>query len=298
MFTQFCNSPAPSILAEKMNSLTTSGMKLDTMIANQEWKSMKPANSYSFASGPLSPSTKRNSLKPSNLSNFKDFLSKKLGEDDDVRVPSNNQLNHLRKLKLRKGHGDLKSRLYMRNQIEDISSNQAEDRPVSIQLINDKNLDDTSGLSLKVKSFKSLKRTYSSMNQENRSGSMDVYGLRCTNVELNRESLAVRDEISLRDDTDKENGFKLRTELCSPPSPEDDDEDDNISPNGLEYGSECLEYKNGKHVRAAIEADRRKKDVSDTYVMDSVSVLGLSPDDVVRLIGEKQFWKARRALIK
>ncbi|KAK1563427.1 hypothetical protein Q3G72_027411 [Acer saccharum] len=59
-----------------------------------EWKSMKPANLQSFnATGPLSPTAKCNSFKPSNFSNFKSFLAKKLGDEDDLRVPSNNQLN-------------------------------------------------------------------------------------------------------------------------------------------------------------------------------------------------------------
>ncbi|KAK1562187.1 hypothetical protein Q3G72_007699 [Acer saccharum] len=94
VFTQFCNSPAPSILAEKVNLFSSGGMKLNTVMANQEWKSMKPANSQSFnATGPLSPIAKCNSCKPSNFSNFKSFLAKKLGDEDDLRVPSNNQLN-------------------------------------------------------------------------------------------------------------------------------------------------------------------------------------------------------------
>ena len=42
----------------------------------------------------------------------------------------------------------------------------------------------------------------------------------------------------------------------------------------------------------------RHDDVSNTCMMDSISVLGLSPDDVVGVIGEKQFWKARRAIIE
>ncbi|KAK2654527.1 hypothetical protein Ddye_014383 [Dipteronia dyeriana] len=237
VFTQFCNSPAPSILTEKVNLFSSGGMKLNTVMANQEWKSMKPANSQSFnATGPLmSPTAECNSFKPSNFSNFKSFLAKKLGDEDDLRVPSNNQLNRDRKC-------------------------------------------------YEFTNFKSLKRTFSSMNQENRNSSMDILiALHGNNVQFNQEFLAARDE------TDMGNTFKVSTESISLG-------DANSSPkNGLENGRECCGEKNGKPVK--VRKVDRHEDVSNTCMMDSISVLGLSPDDVVGVIGEKQFWKARRAII-
>ncbi|KAK1575525.1 hypothetical protein Q3G72_006207 [Acer saccharum] len=248
VFTQFCNSPAPSILAEKVNLFSSGAMKLNTVMANQEWKSMKPVNSQSFnATEPLSSTAKCNSFKPSNFSNFKGFLAKKLGDEDDLRVPSNSQLNRDRKFKLRKGSnpGDLRSRLFVRNQIEDNVKvfqprQDLVERSASITSNRDRNLVDAySGWPLKVTSFKSLKRTYSSMmNQETRSNSMEILkALHGTNVQLNQEFLAARDE------TDKENTFKVRTESMSLG-------DDNSSPkNGLENGRECGGHKNGKPVK-------------------------------------------------
>ncbi|KAK1563454.1 hypothetical protein Q3G72_027794 [Acer saccharum] len=122
------------------------------------------------------------------------------------------------------------------------------------------------------------------MNQETRSNSMDILkALHGTHVQLNHEFLAARDEI------DKENVFKVRTESMSLG-------DDNSSPkNGLENGRECCGDKNGKPVK--VRKVDRHDNVSNTCMMDSISVLGLSPDDVVGMIGEKQFWKARRAII-
>ncbi|GLU01487.1 hypothetical protein SLE2022_187940 [Rubroshorea leprosula] len=38
-------------------------------------------------------------------------------------------------------------------------------------------------------------------------------------------------------------------------------------------------------------------DVSETSMVDSVSGVDISPDDVVRVIGQKHFWKARRAIV-
>ncbi|KAL5822627.1 hypothetical protein ACOSQ4_020527 [Xanthoceras sorbifolium] len=301
VFSQFCNSNPPSLLAEKFHSFSSGGMKLKNIKANQEWKLMNPANSHSFnATGPLSPTAKCNSFKPSNFSDFRKFLSRKLGDEDDLKVLSNNQLNRDRYFKPRKGSspGDLKSRLYARNQTEDNAKvsqpyQDLVERSASIPSSRDRDLVDASSRSpFQVKNCKSLKRTYSSMNQETRSSSVDILnGLHGTNVQLNQECLAVRDEMSLRDGIDKENAFKVRTKSCSPPSPGDD----SSSPNGLENGSECCEDKNGRPVQVR-EVDGHN-DVSNTCMMDSISVLGLSPDVVVGAIGEKQFWKARSAII-
>ncbi|KAK4783051.1 hypothetical protein SAY86_007425 [Trapa natans] len=39
-------------------------------------------------------------------------------------------------------------------------------------------------------------------------------------------------------------------------------------------------------------------DVSETSALDSMSAMDISPDDVVGVIGQKHFWKARRAIVK
>ncbi|KAL3498539.1 hypothetical protein ACH5RR_041271 [Cinchona calisaya] len=41
----------------------------------------------------------------------------------------------------------------------------------------------------------------------------------------------------------------------------------------------------------------RDDDASETSMVDSISGLEISPDDVVGIIGQKQFWKARRAIV-
>ncbi|XWS72487.1 hypothetical protein CRYUN_Cryun02cG0043900 [Craigia yunnanensis] len=42
----------------------------------------------------------------------------------------------------------------------------------------------------------------------------------------------------------------------------------------------------------------KSDDVSETSMVDSISGLDISPDDVVGIIGQKHFWKARRAIVK
>lgn len=66
------------------------------------------------------------------------------------------------------------------------------------------------------------------------------------------------------------------------------------SPNEPEIDNECfgdktcgsLQFRNGD----------KSNDASETSMVDSVSVLDISPDDVVGIIGQKHFWKARRAI--
>ncbi|XP_031373775.1 protein EARLY FLOWERING 3-like isoform X1 [Punica granatum] len=41
----------------------------------------------------------------------------------------------------------------------------------------------------------------------------------------------------------------------------------------------------------------RSDDLSEASILDSVSAMDISPDDVVGIIGQKRFWKARRAIV-
>lgn len=68
------------------------------------------------------------------------------------------------------------------------------------------------------------------------------------------------------------------------------------SPNDPDIDSECR----GEKTCASLLLENRDKsnDVSETSMMDSISALDISPDDVVGIIGLKHFWKARRAIVK
>ncbi|CAK7353080.1 unnamed protein product [Dovyalis caffra] len=72
--------------------------------------------------------------------------------------------------------------------------------------------------------------------------------------------------------------------------------EDCSSPNEPEIDSKCrgdetcesLQFRNGD----------KSNDASETSMLDSISALDISPDDVVGIIGQKHFWKARRAIVK
>lgn len=61
----------------------------------------------------------------------------------------------------------------------------------------------------------------------------------------------------------------------------------------------CNRTSDDREKRSLEQKDAGKNDeLSDTSMVDSVSGLEISPDDVVGVIGPKQFWNARRAIVK
>lgn len=318
VFTQACNSPEPSFLAEKLHSYSSNGIKLNCMTTSQERKSARPSNYQSLnAAGPLSSTVKSSSSKPVNFSNFMHFSLRKVGDEDDLRVSSdrlgialhhsNSQQSKDRKFKQKKGsdQGDIKFGQCKRNRNDENTSQTTKD-PVdystSIPLSRERNLVDASSSHLsKFRNQEPLKRAHSSLDQEHRSSSMDILkSLHNSNSRLHQTCVALRDEMadteSLLTETarnrNKENAFKVRTESCLRLSLGDD----NSSPKGLENDIECHEDKNGRS--AQVREVYKQNNVSNTCVMDSISAVAVSPDDVVGVIGEKQFWKTRRAIIE
>ncbi|KAJ6745677.1 PROTEIN EARLY FLOWERING 3 [Salix koriyanagi] len=68
------------------------------------------------------------------------------------------------------------------------------------------------------------------------------------------------------------------------------------SPNEPEIDSECFGDKTCGSLQ--FRKGDRSNDASETSMVDSISTLDISPDDVVGVIGQKHFWKARRAIAK
>ncbi|KAB5553181.1 hypothetical protein DKX38_010492 [Salix brachista] len=66
------------------------------------------------------------------------------------------------------------------------------------------------------------------------------------------------------------------------------------SPNEPEIDSECFGDKTCGSLQ--FRKGDRSNDASETSMVDSISTLDISPDDVVGIIGQKHFWKARRAI--
>ncbi|XP_058006471.1 protein HEADING DATE 3B isoform X2 [Hevea brasiliensis] len=336
VFTPFCNSPAPSH-SEKPFSQSFSGVKPSSKMESQVRKSMSSRNDQSLnITQQLSSSAKCNSFHSYNFSNFKSFSLKKLGDESDFRVPSSAQSGavlhcsssqqskdqenrpcwnlsfsmHFQNVseKQKKGAGSInqKARESMRNQNEE-NTNMSEacqdpmERSASVPSILDKpSADVSSSPSGKVKSSESLKRAHPLSNQEHRSSSLVVLkSLHGKSELLNQNFVVMQAEKNYKDNflmesagvIGKENASKVRSETC----PRLSLGNDIRSHNGIENGRKNLEDK--QQVSLQVGNVEQHDDVLETTMVDSLSALDINPDELVRVIGEKQFWKARRTIV-
>lgn len=334
VFAPISSSCVPSHFREKHHSYSFSAVELNISMAIHDQNSSKPTNfPTSNAMGHLSSSTKCDLLRPHDLSNSKDSFVKKLRGTDEVSKSVNSEISpHFSKIQPsigmenlphlssktsiqfqsacemeKKGSGtaELKSRQHVRSQIEGnpkvsrLTENHTQ-MISSILSIRDKILADASSSPLKDNISESLKRKHTSSNEENRSSSVEgMRRLHDANKMLHQQCMALQENIARRDGVlvepkviGKSNSFQVGVESCSKPSYGHDHK----SSTGLENGSKC--GKDGECGSIHGGDVSKNDDVSDTSMVDSISCLNLSPDDIVRVIGEKQFWKARREIVK
>ncbi|KAJ6942354.1 early flowering 3 [Populus alba x Populus x berolinensis] len=335
VFTPVSKSPTPLHLTEKLFYYSSGGVKSSALMTSQEEKFVEVTNDQSLnTSRPLSFSATCNSFQSHNVSEFKNFSWKKLGDENDSRFHSSAQSgsnlycnnsqhskdqenqhclnlsfsvqfqNTTETQKKKTGTINVKEIDHMRIQIEDNGKvfeacQNSMEKFATVTSIKDK--PSVSSPSGKIRSTKSLKRTYSSSNQEYRKNSVNV--LKClpgTNEQLNQELATMPDKTVIGDNilveyrvvTGRENPSKVRSELYSRALLQDD----NRNRCGLEKRSKYHEDKQSGSLKAGdLE---RNDDAAETSMVDSVTALEITPDDVVGVIGEKQFWKARRAIVK
>lgn len=304
-------------------------------MTSQEEKFVEVTNDQNLnTSRPSSFSATCNSFQSHKVSDIKNFSWKKLGDENDSRFHSSAQSgsnlycnnsqhskdqenqhclnlsfsvqfqNTTETQKKKTGTINVKEIDHMRIQIEDNgkvfeASQNSMEKFATVTSSKDKPSE--SSPSGKNKSTKSLKQTYSSSNQEYRKNSVNV--LKCfpgTNEQLNQELATMPDKTVIGDNilveyrvvTGKENPSKVRSELYSRALLQDD----NRNRCGLEKRSKYREDKQSGSLKAGdLE---RNDDAEETSMVDSVTALEITPDDVVGVIGEKQFWKARRAIVK
>ncbi|XP_020576793.1 protein HEADING DATE 3B-like isoform X2 [Phalaenopsis equestris] len=66
---------------------------------------------------------------------------------------------------------------------------------------------------------------------------------------------------------------------------------------GLSFGYSQRSFDEKAGGPGELKDTERSVEVSEASMIDSISVSDISPDDIVRVIGPKQFWKARRAIV-
>ncbi|XWS20196.1 hypothetical protein CRYUN_Cryun31cG0079100 [Craigia yunnanensis] len=334
MFMPFGNSHESSILAEKFHSYSIPGTKLNTMKGNQEIKSTKTTEYHSLVTTPPIPAvSESNPLQPLHF-NFKKFSLRSLGHDDDLRVPtsvlsgidqncncrkqsegqekfsnlnlsSSRQLQTSNEKQMKENDSvDPESRRYVGNQAEENgrlcrSSQDVMERSNSILSTRDKILAGTSSdLPTKIKNSESLKRPLASLNQENISSSVDILNSDDgPNAWLHHEYVARQDKMILRENIleqtgrSLENASKVRNESCLRQSLGVD----NGSQHELENSSKVHEEK--KCGAMQVGGVNRYNNVPGASKVEYISPLDIFPDDVVRIIGEKHFWKVRSAIV-
>ncbi|CAL9009859.1 unnamed protein product [Prunus brigantina] len=320
----------PSDPAEKIQSYNPTGANLNTMMADCERISTKPSN-YLNTTGPSSSAAKYDLFQQKKTSKFRTFSLEKHGNEDYLKVPSpfqgtalqcrNSQqskereklpcLSSMEQLKsscIKKINGsntiDLKLRQCGRNHEEEnpkVSQTNEDpvERSVSLALAIVKDFANTSSSpSNTVKNSESLKRAHVSLSQENRSSVNDLSKLCSSSARLHRESMTVHDRVALRDGilvqsrigTAKEISSKVREKSCLTPSLVDD----NRISGGLGNENECCEENCGV---ARVGNLCGHEDISDMSIMDCNSAMGISPHDVMGVIGAKQFCKMRKAIV-
>ncbi|KAJ4823677.1 hypothetical protein Tsubulata_027678 [Turnera subulata] len=284
-FTQFCNSSVPS-KREKLVSYSSGGVDLGVVVGNEELSSSATNDQNSIT---LQPQL---SAKSSSSQSQKKSSWKKFGDENDFKVPRSSQSGvtiHRSNSQLGKDHEtrpylnfcfsvQLQKAYEKQNKgtgFIDLSTlspacQDAMEGSVSVPLIKDKvSLDGSANLPGKFRSTEPLKRVHPFSNQEWRTSPDDV----------------------LKNFHGKENNCKGRSESYSRLSPQDSSKNLNGLGNGIKNRED---NKCGSLQKVDTE---KHDDVSETSMVDSVSALDLTPDDVVAVIGEKQFWKARRAFV-
>lgn len=326
----------PSHLSEKIQSYSSSGARLYTTMEDYKRISSKPSNSQCLSSTGLSSSAANCDLfKPctQRISNVINLPSKKCGNEDEFRVPISSQVTTLQCRNSQQSKGkdkvpclsytlqlkgdcieqmnesstiDLKSREYLRNQDEESpkacqTNEDPVEKSVSLTLARVEDFEKISSIpSNTVEHSESLKRKHACMSHESRSSLVtDLNKLRGPNARFNTEYLTVHDRVALKDDSlvqsrigsVEEVSSKGRTESYLRPSLGDE----NRFPNGIEKGSERCEENCGV---VRVGTLNRHEDLSETTMVDSISAVDISPDDVIGVLGEKQFCKTRNAIVK
>lgn len=137
----------------------------------------------------------------------------------------------------------------------------------------------------------------SSQDQQYGDNAMSNSTRLCENDVCSQQGLAARLQSNLcaYDDSIPELTEEIEKSTNPLPGSDSCSRKDCSSPNEPEIDSECwgdktyrsLQFRNGD----------KSNDASEASMVDSISALEISPDDVVGIIGQKHFWKARRAIV-
>ncbi|KAJ4959468.1 hypothetical protein NE237_026579 [Protea cynaroides] len=329
--------PTPSHSTEKLHSSSPDGVNLNASMPVSERKSMKNAcYQTSDATGRMLLTSECNSFHPFDYSNSKNSGQKKLGDEDDVRVPTfvhpevascpNKDLPSMERERLASfcptsqgrsadtlvnsplNPAGTSSNFLMQHQN---GSDKYSKQTSTTDMRSRKQIRDHCEENLKgsimsreragVKVSMPLMHTDRSANLERQSNLLDDHGRLCDADRLvqqkNRAGLfqnnsACVDGILVKPvGLEKRDITRVRSEPCSIKSPGNSRRSPDQAENGTDYHED---YACGSLQVGDVD---RNDEVSETSMVDSMSGLDISPDDVVGVIGQKRFWKARKAIV-
>ncbi|PSR96894.1 Protein EARLY FLOWERING like [Actinidia chinensis var. chinensis] len=283
-YSPISNSPALH-LAKRLHSYSSDGRNLNTTSINLEWKSGKPTKCpTSNAAGHISMTANFSCFQPHIIS--KNSSEKKLPNEVDFEVPTFLQSGKIQNIG--NGHQNKdKQKLTASSPIRQIQSEENSTsspscrdrakRPASILTNGDKVLGEEKRSRLVYCSNK-LHETDAQLHDDRRDS---------------QEKKALRDSVSSepKKAIGKSDASVLEGVSCLRTSAGDN----YGSPTRLESVDECHEDRCGP---LQVGEVGRNVCVSEKPNGESVSGMEISPDDVVGVIGQKQFWEARKAIVQ
>lgn len=320
IFSSSSKCSVQSHQAEKLHSFSSRGV-----VQNNEAKLLKTSL---VATGSLSSNPQCNSVAKNKISNPKNISLKDAREKDDgfcipasdqpkndvhdhdrermssSSMSSTAQLGIAREPQANIAGTDLTSRKYVGNEGEENPNlNKATqdpvERPIFIPSATDKPLLKANTCSsTKYKDSEKAKPPHPSLAKETWTSVSNSSRLFGANMRAYQEGLAEQSSEALQDKVGctqvpgLENSSLMIRESCSALSPRDGDRNlDN-----LDNRSRPNKFEKFSTVR--LREVEQKDNVSDASFVDSTTAPNISPDVVVGLIGEKQFWRARKAIVQ
>lgn len=275
-----------------------------------------------MATGSLTSTSQRNSVAKNKISNLENFSLKDAREKDDCfsiqasdhdreRMSSSSMRSSAQLGTACEPRANIAvTGKYVGNEGEakpnltQATQDHVVERPIFIPPATDKPLLEANTFpSTKYKDYEEAKLPHPSLNKENWtsvSNSNRLFGAMFgANMRAYPEGLAepsseaaVEDKVGCTQVPDLENSSMVIRESRSVLSPRDgdrnlDNTDNHSKPN---------EFKKLSTMR--LREEEQKDNISDASFVDSTTAPNISPDVVVGLIGEKQFWKARKAIVQ
>lgn len=315
MFVQYSNTSVPPYMAEKLHhSSSSGGTKLKTTTRDIENSSTRPTNNpNSNTTGPLLLAAESDLSQARGLSHSKSFSFEVHANEEDGSVPKGitPQLTNDQESKERKSfprvslsstpqhksrHENDKSRHLVRNYFEE-NTNVSQTSPdrferfSSVAVARDEDSEDKLPYPLTAaNNFERSTPSHSSLNQGN-------YGSKAVlnKAQAQEEFVALRDKVTRRGDNLVEPARGMVEEISSKVRMTSESclrqhRGDERSTEWLGNGIECHEEKT---CGTPVDGHDGAFEIS---MVDAVSDSNVRPDDIVGVIGERQFWKVRRTI--